>query len=174
MNPPTFNYYNIVIIVAVSVFLVTMILFWYYTNPKPDEYPPVMTNCPLNWKVNPDGRCTIPIDGVNIGHLKDNGQMLYKKIANDGTVSYTKYPIYGSVKYTDTYGNPFLAYTGPNSGVKFPDFPAGYDANRPENNIVDFRDDGWSTTGSVLCANHDWAVKHNIYWEGVSNYNHCK
>jgi hypothetical protein len=166
------DYYNIVIITAVNVFICTMIIFWYYSNVKSDEFPPVMTNCPLNCIVNPVGTCTIPIVGVNIGNLK--GQTMYKKLLADGTVTYTMYPTYGSTKYTDNYGNPYLAYTGSTSGVKFPDFPAGYDANTPEKNIVDFRLDEWSENGNVLCANHDWAVKHNIYWEGVSNYNRCR
>jgi hypothetical protein len=168
------DYYKIVIGVAVFVFIITMIVFWYFIRPKPNEYPPVMTNCPLNWKVNQDGTCTIPINGINTGNLKKSGKMMYKKISNNGSVTYITDPMSGSIKYTDEYGNPYLAYTGENSGVKFPDFPAGYDDRRPEINVVDFRDEKWGKTTSVLCANHDWAVKNNIYWEGVSNYNHCK
>jgi hypothetical protein len=149
------DYYNIVIITAVIVFISTMILFWYYSNVKSDEFPPVMTNCPLNWKVNADGTCTIPIDGVNMGNLK--GKPIYKKLSADGkTPVYTTYFTYGSVKLSDNYSNPILAYTGSNSGVKFPDFPAGYDANTPQNNIVDFRLDEWSQKGSVLCSNHEF------------------
>ena len=32
----------------------------------------------------------------------------------------------------------------------------------------------WSSKGaSSVCAQKDWAVKHNIVWDGISNYNQC-
>jgi len=167
------DYYTIVISVAIFVFIITMILFWYFGNVKSDEFPPIMSNCPHNWTVNSDGTCNIPIDGVNIGNLIKRGRPIYKVVSNNN-VRYTTTPTNNAIVLSDLYGNRILAYTGPNSNTKFPDFPGGYDSNHPEKNVVDFRVDEWSQYGSILCANHEWAVKNNINWEGVSNYNHCK
>ena len=168
------NYYNIVITVAIFVFVLTMILFWFLSDKKSDEFPPTMSNCPVNWKVNSDGTCNIPIDGVNIGNLSGRGRPIYKITSQDNIVTYTINPTSGATILTDLYGNRILAYTGPDSKTKFPDFPGGYDISRPEKNVVDFTHEKWAKKGSVLCANYEWAVTNNINWEGVSNYNHCK
>jgi hypothetical protein len=33
----------------------------------------------------------------------------------------------------------------------------------------------WSTSSgkTAICAKRDWAMRHNIVWDGVSNYNNC-
>lgn len=171
------DYYKLVIGVAVIIFLITIIFFWYFSNVKSQEFPPVMSNCPMNWSVNPDGTCNIPIDGVNLGNLNGKGRPIYKTVKSDSSnnekIYYSTYPTKGGILLTDLYGNRILAYTGPGSSSKFPNFPGGYDINYPEKNIVDFTTSDWSKYGSTLCANHEWAVKNNINWEGVSNYNHC-
>jgi len=171
------DYYKIIIVVAVMVFIMTMVLFWYLTPGKSDEFPPIMSNCPINWSVNPDGTCNIPLDGVNMGNLNGKGKPIYKNVitdeSNKQTTVYSTDSVNGGIKLTDLYGTPILAYTGPKSNTKFPHFPGGYDITHPEKNVVDFTTQDWSKNSSVLCANHNWAVLNNINWEGVSNYNQC-
>lgn len=42
-------------------------------------------------------------------------------------------------------------------------------------NTFDPANKSWTLTGkTAICAKRDWAVKHNIVWDGVSNYNNCK
>lgn len=171
------DYYKLVIGVAVIIFIITMVFFWYFSNVKSQEFPPVMSNCPTNWKVNDDGTCQIPVDGVNMGNLNGKGRPIYKKDKKDNsgnqTTSYSTNPIKGGSQLIDLYKNKILAYTGRDSNTKFPNFPAGYDVTHPEKSVVDFTSSDWSEYGSTLCANHEWAIKNNINWEGVSNYNHC-
>ena len=163
------EYQKIVIGIAVFIFVITMIIFWYFSNEQSKYYPPVMSNCPTGWKVNMSGNCIIPTDETNLGNLIGKGKRIFRN--SDGTISYDSTK--GGTLINDEKGFPILAYTGFGSNTKFPNFPAGYDINTPDKNIVDFTDENWAKYGSVLCANHKWAVTNNIHWEGVSNYNHC-
>lgn len=39
---------------------------------------------------------------------------------------------------------------------------------------INFSDAGWSNaSGTTTCNQKKWANKHNIQWDGVSNYNAC-
>lgn len=165
------EYRKIVIGIAVFIFILTMIVFWFLSPLPSNIYPPVMSDCPTGWSLNQDGTCNIPTNGMNIGNLKGKGVPIYKKMNRDGTITYSTDPNSGGVQLTDQYGNPILAYTG---GKPSSDFPAGYDANNPQLNFVDFTHLDWGSIGSTLCANREWAIKNNIVWEGVSNFNHCK
>ena len=170
------DYYKIVIIVAVSVFIFTMVFFWFFSNVGSDEFPPTMSNCPRSWTVNMDGTCNIPVDGTNMGNLYGKGRPVYKSVTRDDSnneiYTYSTNPKKGSL-LKDMYGNIIMGYTGPGSNTKFPHFQGGYDITRPEKSVVDFTAKEWGSYGSTLCSNRTWAVKNNINWEGVSNYNHC-
>jgi hypothetical protein len=167
------EYYKIVIGIAFIIFFITIILFWYLNYMPSKEYPPIMANCPNGWTVNLDGTCNIPTDGTNMGNLYDKGNLVYKNISKNGNISYSLDSNGGGVLFKDKNGNPIFGYTGPGSNTRFPDFPAGYDINHPEKNIVNFTSEDWSAYGSTLCENRKWAIKNNIQWEGVTNYNHC-
>lgn len=161
------QYRKIVVGIAVFVFILTMVVFW-FLSPSPSKiYPPVLSDCPTGWALNQDGSCNIPTNGMNIGNLKGKGVPIYKKTNRDGTVTYSTNKNDGGVILVDDYGYPILAYTAK-------DFPGGYDVNNPQLNVVNFSDLGWASVGSTLCANREWAIKNNIVWEGVSNFNHCK
>jgi hypothetical protein len=161
------EYRKIVVGIAVFIFILTMIVFWFLSPVKSKIFPPVISDCPTGWPLTQDGSCNIPTDGMNIGNLKGKGVPIYKKINSDGTVTYSTDKNNGGVIFTDQYGKPVLAYTEK-------EFPAGYDVNNPQYNVVNFTDIGWSSFGSTLCANREWAIQNNIVWEGVSNFNHCK
>lgn len=165
------EYRKIVIGIAAFIFLLTMFVFWLLSPVASKVYPPVVSDCPTGWTLNKDGTCNIPTNGMNMGNLAKKGVTIYKKYNRDGTITYSTNSKDGGIVLKDVYGNRILAYTGgsPNS-----DFPAGYDASNPQLNVVNFNDLGWSSYGSGLCANHQWAVKNNISWEGVSNFNQCK
>jgi hypothetical protein len=160
---------KIVIGIAVIIFIITIIYFWYFNYIESTEYPPIISNCPANWKVNSDGTCNIPTDGINMGHLSGKGKPIYRNKDN----SITDSPDNGGIMIKDTKGNPILGYTGLGSKIQFPNFPGGYDINHPEENKVDFTSLEWAKYGSTLCANRKWAITNNIYWEGVTNYNDC-
>jgi hypothetical protein len=41
-------------------------------------------------------------------------------------------------------------------------------------NTFDPSNAAWSSSGkTAICAKRDWAIQHNIVWDGVSNYNNC-
>jgi len=158
------TYQQIVIVIACFIFTVTMVLFWYITPGANTVYPPVMSNCPVGWTVNRDGTCNIPPQGSkNLGNLY--GLPVYK-LMSGGTITYTTDATSGGMLLKDKNGNIILGYTEKQ-------FPAGYDVSNIQIPIVDFTDNKWGQYGSVLCANYDWAMKNNIKWEGVTNYNQC-
>jgi hypothetical protein len=168
------TYQQIVLYIAGTVFLLTMVLFWFISPKQSNVYPPVVSNCPTGWSVNEDGTCNIPTDGTNLGNLKGKGSIIYEISNADGTMSYTTTPPINGSKgnvLRDFYGNRILAYS---TGKMNSHFPAGYDVKNPQFSVVDFNSLDWGKRGSVLCANYDWASKNNIVWEGVSTYNHCK
>jgi len=161
----SFSYQEIVIGVAGIIFILTMGIFWYITPEVTTTYPPVMSNCPVGWSVNQDGTCNIPPKGSkNLGNL--HGIPVYK-IMSEGNIIYTTNANSGGVLLTDNNANPILGYTKQQ-------IPAGYDVNNIQNPVIDFTVNEWGQYGSVLCANYDWAMKNNIQWEGVTNYNQCK
>jgi hypothetical protein len=158
------SYQQIVIIIAIFIFIITMIIFLVLIPGEPRIYPPVMSNCPKGWKVNSNGTCNIPPKGgLNLGNLY--GLPIYKSLVN-GNPKFSTDPKSGGTIHTDIYGNKILAYTSR-------DIPAGYDTLNPQLAVVDFESLNWSRYGSTLCANRNWAIKHNIEWEGVTNYNNC-
>jgi len=163
-NYRTVTYQEIVIGIAIIIFIITMGVFWYFIPDLNKVFPPVMSNCPKGWSVNDDGTCNIPPQGsLNLGNLR--GKPIYV-ITSDGVTTYTTDTDTIGMVLTDMYGNNVLGYT------KF-DFPAGYDVSNIQRPVVDFTAPEWGETGSVLCANFEWATKNNIEWEGVTNYNQC-
>jgi len=164
-NTRNMTYQSVVISVALIIFIITMIIFWFYTPTLSTVYPPTITNCPAGWSVNINGTCNIPSQGgTNLGNL--TGKPIYKVI--DGkTIIYTTDPNSNGMLLKDMYGNNILAYTKN-------DFPAGYDISNIQIPVVDFTALAWGETSSVLCANYNWAIKHNIEWEGITNYNQCQ
>lgn len=163
-NYKTLNYQEIVIWIAIIIFIITMGIFWFFLPNLNTVYPPVMSNCPKGWKVNDDGTCNIPPKGgMNLGNL--NGKPIYVTTSGDKT-NYSTETDTNSMVLKDMYGNMILGYN------KL-DFPGGYDISNIKNPIVDFTAAEWGDTGSVLCANFQWATKNNIEWDGITNYNQC-
>jgi hypothetical protein len=39
--------------------------------------------------------------------------------------------------------------------------------------IIKFSDPSWGKNGISICDQQEWADKHKIVWDGVSNYNSC-
>jgi hypothetical protein len=155
------SYQTIVIAIAIFIFTITMVIFWFITPGLNPVYPPVMSNCPVGWSVNKDGTCNIPpVGSRNLGNLK--GKPLYLK--SDGktyTTTYTK----GATQVVTENKKRVLVYTKEQ-------IPAGYDETNPRP-VVDFTHIDWGRYGSTICANQEWAIKNNIDWEGITNYNQC-
>ena len=164
-NYKTLSYQEIVIGVAIIIFILTMGVFWYFIPELNKVFPPATTNCPNGWTVNNNGTCNIPPQGgMNLGNL--NGKPVYS-LTSGGITTYSTDINSGGMLLKDMYGNIVLGYT------KL-DFPGGYDISNIQTPVVDFTAPEWGETGSVLCANYIWATKNNIEWEGITNYNQCK
>ena len=159
-----YTYQQIIISIACFIFFITMGIFWYFTPKQTTVYPPVMSNCPTGWTINENGTCNIPSQGMmNLGNL--NGKSIYK-LTSGGVTTYSTDPTSGGMVLKDIYGRNILGYTKN-------DIPGGYDVSNIQTPVIDFTSQQWGQYGSVLCANYNWATKHNIEWEGITNYNQC-
>lgn len=138
------EFYGIVVAVA-SVFLILCLILVgiLMQNMSPDVDFPPISNSCPDNWVIQGNTCTVPSNGVNVGIVKD--------IANHA--SFIK----------DTYG------------IKTED--AGQKGNFKDpltgNTYVDFNDDGWKSTGSVICEKKKWTNQYGISWDGVSNTTGC-
>lgn len=168
------------------VILIGLILFVSLTLFEEEKvYPPDFTDCPDYWKVNPDGTCQIPHpNSINMGTLKYKSEEIYKyNFDASGNVtesSDSQNPSYNSYlsKYnSNKVGNIKKTGIEQESGVKYgyyqSDIPHGYDMTNPMNDSIDFRDPGWALYGDPYCEIRRWAIRHNIQWDGILNYNKC-
>ena len=39
--------------------------------------------------------------------------------------------------------------------------------------MINFNHDDWKAGGTEICTKREWASKHGVVWDGVSNYNNC-
>lgn len=165
------RFYIIVLVVAVSIFVLVfgyMIVSYSYPT---DIYPNVGDACPDYWVVNSDNTCQIPTNGFNMGDLSAN------------TYNYTDFKGSKQKITKNKYGNSVYS-TIPNTGSYIvytkEQIPFGYYLQNPKDptqTSVNFNDPGWvsySSNGSRQCGLKKWANQHQIQWDGVSNYNKCK
>jgi hypothetical protein len=163
------TFHIIIISVASLVLIATSLLMYSQYGNKNPFFPPVSVNCPDYWKLNSDGKCVIPNDGTNMGNIKGNQIYEYQMINKQKVYSLLP-KMYNKIKKKEESGNPY----DENLGYYTKDFPHGYDEKNPQKNIVDFNHVDWNIYGSGLCEKQKWANVHNIAWDGVSNFNHCK
>jgi len=159
-----------IIIIAILVFVGTFILCISQYSPTQQKFPPSMTNCPDYWTINQNGTCNI--EHKNIGTLQNhriykytiNGEEMHSHLSSFYDKN-TDQVVNGTI-LTDKNRSPILGYY--NS-----DIPGGYDENNPQNAVIDFNSNEWSTNGSKICAIKSWAMEHNIHWDGMMNYDTC-
>ena len=119
-------------------------------------------------------------NGKNIGNLKENAQEIFL---------YT-YDISGNHNDESTLDNSMNSYLSKyeNGGPLIPgieeqkgvvygyyhsDIPHGYDSTNPKNDSINFQDPGWALFGDPYCEIQRWAIRHNIQWDGILNYDKC-
>lgn len=187
------TFHIIIISVASVVLIATSLLMYSQYGTKNPFFPPVSVNCPDYWELNSDGKCVIPKDGTNMGNIEGNQIYEYEIMVNPrknqstkGSTNmdamqqnnqmntekkYSLLPkIYNKFRKKEQHG---ILYNE-NLGYYTKDFPHGYDEKNPQKNVVDFNHVDWNIYGSGLCEKQKWANVHNIAWDGVSNFNHCK
>jgi hypothetical protein len=172
------------VISFIILFLLILFVSLYLYTP-PNTYPPDFTDCPDFWKVNPDGTCEIPHpNDENMGLLKDNYQEIYRYDFEDNPTEKTSYlSKYNILPEDDDDEDNILPEDGTKEGtqiyqgVKYgyykSDIPHGYDPNNPTTNSIDFNDGGWALYGDPYCEMRRWAIRQNIQWDGIINYNKC-
>lgn len=42
-----------------------------------------------------------------------------------------------------------------------------------DSSIINFTHADWKASGTEVCSKREWASKHGVVWDGVSNYNDC-
>lgn len=162
-------FHMIIIAVAIIVLIATTLLMYISYNSKNPLYPPVSVDCPDYWKLDANGLCEIPQDGTNMGNIK--GHQLYEYVMIDRKKKYSPLPkLYNKFTKKEEQGTPYYDTLG----YYTTDFPHGYNEKTPQINKVNFKHINWNIYGSGLCEKQKWANVHNIAWDGISNYNHCK
>jgi len=155
------SFYIIVLVVALVFLLMilTVMGVMMKSQNKSTVYPPTMNTCPDYWTEDASGNCTRPTDATarNQGDYYVAATPAVAAVAAIGSN-----PAKPAVAATPASLTPFLIGTaGPPYALTTSKF--------------DPADKSWTLTGkTAICAKRDWAVKHNIVWDGVSNYNNCK
>lgn len=100
-------------------------------------------------------------------------QMIYRKTASGSNLfppSFATCPDFwtvndGKCKIPDQGGKNM----GSLKSANYSQIP-GYDSTT---GTIDFSNQGWSATGTAICAQRKWANSNGITWDGVTNYNGC-
>ena len=162
-------FHIIIIVVAVAILIATTILMYAMFGSKSPLFPPIAANCPDYWSLDANGMCIIPKDNSNMGNIA--GHQIYKYEMINQKPTYSRLSkMYNTIKGIEEDGIPY----NENLGYYTTDFPYGYDETNPQKNVVDFNHIDWDIYGSGACEKQKWANIHNIAWDGISNYNHCK
>ena len=183
--------FQVIIVIVTLVSLFATLLFVYINYPPPNiTIPHAMTTCPDHWEVTEDGKCIIPsadISGANIGDLATWKMKLYEYEFLD-TSSNQIILVHNTLEkwedvnnntytgkiYRDEKKNPIYAYNLPENDLPETaynranyDYPIAFDFFSPD----------WTnhnhSFGSRICQIKKWMNKHNIQWDGVSQYNRC-
>lgn len=175
-------FYILTLVVSITILIGLVIFVGIYLFEEPKTYPPDFTDCPDFWKVKPDGTCKIPHpNGKNIGNLKENAQEIFLyTYAADG--KHDESTLDNSMNsYLSKYNGE--ASSDPIKGIEeqkgvvygyyHSDIPHGYDSTNPKNDSINFQDPGWALFGDPYCEIQRWAIRHNIQWDGILNYNKC-
>lgn len=187
-------FYILTLVVSITILIGLVIFVGIYLFEEPKTYPPDFTDCPDFWKVKPDGTCKIPHpNGKNIGNLKENAQEIFLYTYdlsgnhNDESTLDNSMNSYLS-KYTSeepitdneesiTSSEKLIKGIEEQKGVVYgyyhSDIPHGYDSTNPKNDSINFQDPGWALFGDPYCEIQRWAIRHNIQWDGILNYDKC-
>lgn len=186
------SFHKIVIGIAVLVAIIIYIVMISDYSVRDKTHPPVLTDCPDGWKAKDYGVCYLPnptvskitdetdptkqtlkIDNAtnNLGNLV--GHPIYKYSVGE-KMEYSMIEKYYSLpEFRNVDGITFTSPSNPVVGYYTNDIPAGYNEKAPQNNWIDFNDNGWARNGTRMCEIGRWARMHNIMWDGVSNANVC-
>jgi len=186
----------VIIIIVTLVSLVTSLVYVFMSYPNPNiTIPHAMTNCPDKWEMDENGKCVIPcpdLSGANVGDLGKKKTTLYKytiiedektqKIVNKIS-SMPSWTLNGKEIFGKLYKNDqkmqIYAYDLKN------DLPTSIYNPLIEDehtyietpNVIDFTSPYWTkfnnSPSSRICNIKKWLHKHNIQWDGVSQYNRC-
>jgi len=65
--------------------------------------------------------------------------------------------------------------TVPNQNILSSNSTPGYNPKSSSlQSSIDFKNAGWTNSGALaVCAQKNWAIDHEIVWDGVTNYNGC-
>lgn len=156
------------VIVLFVLFVYSAIVFY---NGKKTLFPPDISPCPDNWKLDDNGKCKIPSPKLNsnLGYLEKTGVPIYiYKNINDKS-KYSFLSSYYDIETDETYDGE----VDPNLplGYYSKDIPYGYDNESPEKGHIDFTDPGWGSYGDPYCEIKKWAKIQNIQWDGLLSYN---
>ena len=184
----------VIIIIVSLVALVSSLVYVFMSYPNPNiTIPHAMTNCPDKWEMDENGNCIIPcpdISGANVGDLSNNKIVLYKyTFSNDGKL---QSEISSTLSYNDPNGNPITGkpYKNINNMQIYAydlsdELPTsiynplidGVHTYIETPNVIDFTSPYWTqfnnSPSSRICNIKKWLNKHNIHWDGVSQYNRC-
>lgn len=144
------SFYVIVLVVALVFLLMilTVMGVMMQSQNKSTVYPPTTNNCPDYWTEDASGTCTRP-SGSNASNARNQGDYYVAAKPATGNVAATAASLIPLSKDTSPYASSDSTFDPANKS--------------------------WTLTGkTAICAKRDWAVKHNIVWDGVSNYNNCK
>lgn len=176
--------------IALLVLIVFMcIIYWNYPVKK-NIFPFSMNSCPDNWEVTADGKCIIPsadIEKANIGDLHTYKYPVYKlKMQDASGKTIDKYTyvsemnfngnlIQGEI-YKDNAKNTVYLYdiSGLIPESAYRNAYHKEDIQLP--NAIDFNSKEWSRfhgVNSRICQVKKWINKHNIQWDGLTQYNQC-
>lgn len=184
----------VIIIIVALVALVTTLVYAFMSYPSPNiTIPHAMTNCPDKWEIDENGNCLIPspdIPGANVGDLGKKKIILYKytfldngKLQNIISNLPTWNDISGNSIAGKTYKNDqkIQVYAYDLSGdlptsIYNPLLQDEYTYSEAPNSI-DFTSPYWTkynnSPSSRICNIKKWLNKHNIQWDGLSQYNRC-
>jgi hypothetical protein len=139
------DFYGIVLTVAAILFILLLTLMGVLISRSPSTiiYPPTSNTCPDYWAVD-----------------AATGQCTFPTTGSNGIARNQGF--YPNDSYTKFNSDPKANMKAPFATVTGTTWT--FNPN----------DTKWSANGkSSLCSQRDWAVNHNIVWDGVSNYNGC-
>lgn len=149
------SFQTITIVIALTILVAVLgylgYLMSYGKNKQVIEFPTKNNLCPDKWNIDEDGRCVMPTrynrSEFLTEELRQPDAGWRVKCGTDSTVV-----DYVTGVCVDSNGNPTLIH--PYS--------------------IDPLHNSWtSDMKSSICAKKEWANKHNILWDGVSNYTKC-
>jgi len=140
-------FYKITILVAIVFLILALTVIGILLGKKSNVlvYPPVMNTCPDFWLMDGSNNCIVP----NVGcpsPIDDNQIVDCSRNYLNGLGDVN------SLTKENTFG-----------------FTSTKNADNTTTLKINFQDPQWTGT----CQQMSWAMKNNIIWDGVTNYNSC-